>query len=108
MALDHMVDAGLIRDSASIYRGDTPYFLKTELLDSQKVGVFSGLEFPTSEVYRQIEKFTVKTKEGQSYEVLTVTEVSFVECSMAHLATVLLAPEFRVLKTGTSILKEKK
>lgn len=108
VALGHMVDAGLIRDSSSIYRGDTPYSLTTALLDSYKVGVFSGPEFPRSDVYRQIEKFTVKTKEGQLYEVMTITEATFVECSMAHLATVVLTPEFRVLQTGKSILKEKK
>ncbi|AKJ30304.1 hypothetical protein [Caldimonas brevitalea] len=109
IALDQMVEAGLIRDVASIYReGDTPYFLKTKLLESKKIGEYTSPGYPPESIYRQIQQFVVKTKEGQSYEVLTISEASPKECSMASLATVVLSPEFRILNTGKSVLDKKK
>lgn len=108
-ALTAMVNAGLIQDFASIYRDEkAPYFLKTALLDSVKLGKYSGKNFPPTDIYRQIQKITVRTKEGQLYEVITVSEASFVECSLSEPAVVVISPVFRALGGGASVLGEKK
>jgi hypothetical protein len=64
-ALVQMVNTGLIKNFASIYRNDhAPYHLKTRLLDSKIIGKYSAKDFPTSVLYRQIQKIDVDTKEG--------------------------------------------
>jgi hypothetical protein len=105
-ALVEMVNAGLIKDFASIYIAEKkPYHLKTDLLSSTKIGKYSAKDFPPSDVHRQIQKFEVNTKEGQSFEVLTISEATFVECSMSSPTIIVISPEFRVLNVGTSALK---
>ncbi len=107
-ALTTMVNAGLIPNFASIYRDEkNPYFLKTTLLDSEKVGKYLAKDFPESDVYKQIQKVTVHTKEGKSFEVLTVSETSFVECSLSEPAVMVISPEFHILSSGTSVLNTK-
>ena len=107
-ALTAMVNAGLIPNFASIYRDEkNPYFLKTTLLDSEKVGKYAAKDFPESDIYKQIQKVTVRTKEGKSFEVLTMSETSFVECSLSEPAIIVISPKFNVLSTGTSVLNAK-
>jgi hypothetical protein len=103
MALTAMVDAGLIKDPASIYHDKAPYhpyFLKTVLLDSEKVGRYSAAGYPATDVYRQIQKMTVRTRENQAFEVMTISEASFAECSMSAPLVMVLSPEMQVLDKG--------
>lgn len=101
-ALTMMVNEKLVPDISSIYREEsTPYSLKTVLLDSKKVGRYGGSkDYPAADVYRQIQKISVGTKERQSFELITVSEVSFVECSLTGPSIIVIAPGFRVLSPG--------
>jgi hypothetical protein len=110
IALTTMVNEKLIPDFASIYQdADRPYSLKSTLLDSKKIGRYGGSkDYPEADVYRQIQKINVSTKEGQSFELITVSEVSFVECSLTGPAVVLIAPEFRVLRPAGETVVGKK
>ena len=109
-ALTMMVNEKLVPDMSSIYREtNKPYSLKTVLLDSKKIGRYGGSkDYPESDVYRQIQKISVGTKEGPSFEVITVSEVSFVECSLTGPAIVVVAPAFRVLSPGGETVVGKK
>lgn len=105
-ALVEMINAGLIKSFASIYTDEKhPYHLKTDLLDSRKIGRFSAKDFPASDVYRQIQRFNVKTKEGQSFEVLTISEATYAECSMGSPTILVISPEYKVLSRGASVLE---
>lgn len=104
-ALVQMVNAGLIKNFASIYRDNRqPYHLTTRLLDSEKIGEYATKDFPAATLYRQIQKVDVGTREGKSFEILSISEATSVECSMSGPTTILISPEFKVLSIGKSIL----
>jgi hypothetical protein len=106
-ALTAMVNAGLILNFASIYRDEKkPYSLKTTLLDSEKIGKYSALDFPSSDVYKQVQKVTIRTKENKSFEVLTISETTFVECSLSEPAIIVVSPELQVLSKGKFVISQ--
>jgi len=103
--LTGMVNAGLIPNSESIYRDEKhAYSLKTTLLDSEKVGKYSGPGFPVSDVYRLTQKISVRTKEGKTFDVITISEASFAECSLSDPVIIVIYPELQTLSAGKSIL----
>jgi hypothetical protein len=101
-ALAAMVNAGIIKDFASIYHDQQPYHLKTTLLESTPIGTVSMTGYPPVTVHRQIQRMEVGTKEGKQFQVLTISEATKLECSMSDVTVVILSPEYRVLATGTS------
>jgi hypothetical protein len=104
-ALTAMVNAKMIPGFESIYRDDKkPYFLKTTLLDSEKVGKYSGRDYPATDIYRQVQKMNVRTKENKEFEVMTISETSFVECSMSEPVVIVVSPEFQVLSKGKFLI----
>lgn len=104
LTLSSMVEHQLINDSTGVDLSK----LKTTLLESVKVGKF---QYEAGEdgvdVYRQIQKVAIITHDGREFEVLTISEVTQAECSMSPPRILLLAPEFKVLDEGTSILEVK-
>lgn len=104
-ALTEMVNAGLIPSSASIYRDEKhAYSLKTALLDSEKIGKYSGPGFPTTDVYRLTQKISVRTKENKAFDVITISEASFAECSLSEPVIIVIYPDLQTLSAGKSIL----
>jgi hypothetical protein len=101
-ALVAMVNAGMIKDFASIYRDQQPYHLKTTLLESRPIGTVAITGYPPVTVHRQIQRMEVATKDGQHFEVLTISEATKLECSMSGVTVIILSPEYKVLNTGTS------
>jgi len=105
-ALVDLVNSGRVADAASIYRDDkTPYGLTTALLDAEPVGRFSGPGLPESTVVRQIQKIEVKTRGGDAFVLLTISEVSAAECALSAPTVLLMQPEYVVLRVGESVLK---
>lgn len=104
-ALVELVNAGHVPDASAIYRDDnTPYHLKTTLLDAQQIGTLSGPGLPKVEVYRQIQKIELSTRAGNPFTLLTISETSVAECSLSSPTVVLLSPAYAVLRLGTSAL----
>ncbi|MCZ4305480.1 hypothetical protein O4G98_12120 [Zoogloeaceae bacterium G21618-S1] len=104
IALVELVNTRRVADATSIYRDrTTPYHLRTTLLDSQRIGRFSGPGMPETDVYRQIQKIEVRTRSGDAFILLTISEVSVLECSLSAPTVVMMQPEYVVLRVGGSV-----
>ncbi|MBP6562551.1 MAG: hypothetical protein KA214_03645 [Neisseriaceae bacterium] len=99
LTLSSMVANQYIVDSAGVDFAK----LKTTLLESTKVGKYQFAQ--EEDVYRQIQKVSMTTRDGRTFEVLTISEATFTECSMGSPRIILVAPEFKVLERGASILE---
>lgn len=105
IALVELVNAGHVADASALYHDDnTPYHLKTTLLDAQPIGAQSGMGLSAVAVYRQIQKIELSTRSGTPYTLLTISETSFAECSLSSPTVVILSPTYALLRLGTSAL----
>ncbi|QID19346.1 hypothetical protein G3580_18025 [Nitrogeniibacter mangrovi] len=105
-ALAALVNTGRVTDASAFYRDDeTPYGLKTELLDAERIGRHAGPGLAETDVYRQIQKIVVHTRSGTAFSMITISETSRAECAMAAPTVVLLSPQYAALQVGTSVLE---
>lgn len=103
-ALVQLVNRGHVADMSAVYGDDqTPYGLKTRLLDSQPSGHFSGPGLAVADVYRQIQKIEVHTQAGAAFTLLTISEVSAAECALSAPTVVMIAPTYEVLYVGEGV-----
>lgn len=109
VALTELVNSGRVADSAAFYSSaSTPIGLKTRLLDSKSLGVLSDVGMSGVKVFRQIQAIEARTLKGVVFELLTISEVSDVECSLAAPTVVLMRPEYAVLRIGDTVMKSVK
>lgn len=103
VALSALVNAGRVADASAFYRSDgAPYGLETGLLDAERIGRISGPALARTDLFRQIAKITVHTRAGAVFSMITISETTHAECSMAAPTVVLVSPEYAVLQLGTS------
>lgn len=103
-ALVVLVNRGFVADAAALYRADgTPCDLRVTLLDSEPIGLVSVPGMPPAKVHRQVQKIHVSTCAGEAFELLTIAEVSDVECSLAPVTVLLRMPASAVLQAGQSV-----
>ncbi len=107
-ALTQMVNTGLIKDFSAIYKDErNPYELKTTLLESQNIGKYSSAAIPEIDIYKQIQKINLRLKDGKAFEILTISEASFAECSLTEPTVILISPTIQILNAGKSIFTQR-
>jgi len=105
VALSELVNANRVEGASAFYKDTmTPYGLKTRLIDAKPVGMLSGPGMPATTVYRQIQVIEVRTGQAKEFELLTISEVSVAECSLAAPTVILMHPDYAVLRVGTSVV----
>lgn len=102
LAVSEMRDQGILKKSDSVLKNSSE--IKTSLLEGKKIGVVSDPAYKNSNLYRQIQKIELKNNEGKSFELITISESSDLECSMSSPSIILISPEFKVLNQGDSYL----
>lgn len=93
-----MVNDGLLKESDDIF--DNGRAIETALLESRKVGMISTPPYPKEALYRQIQKISLKNKDGKLFEIITISNVSDAECSMNGPTMILITPELKILDAG--------
>jgi hypothetical protein len=73
------------------------YPAHTRLIEATVIGQYSDKFSPPEDIYRQTMVFDYKTKNGTTYEVLSITETSHDECSIGSIAAIFLKPEIKVI-----------
>lgn len=105
VALSELVNAHRVEGASAFYTDTmTPYGLTTRLIDAKPVGMASGPGMPATTVYRQIQVIEVRTRQAKAFELLTISEVSAAECSLAAPTVILMHPDYAVLRVGASVV----
>ncbi|WP_227817575.1 hypothetical protein [Nitrogeniibacter aestuarii] len=108
-ALTALVNSNNVADATDLYHDDTvPYGLSTTLLDAAPIGPMPGAGGEGVTVFRQVQKIQVATRDNTVFELLTISEVSSVECSLTAPTVVLMVPGYNVLSVGDSLFAPRK
>jgi hypothetical protein len=79
---------------------------KTTLIEQKEIGAYPESDNIT--IFRSVQQIDMfHAKDNKTFKIITISDVSNVECSMSSVTTIMIYPEIRVLNIAPSYIEDK-